>query len=74
MVNDLLSDYKIKGKGIGQVVELLGQPDGVNSNTIFYKITEEFNSDIDPIKGKHLVLFYNKDSTVTNVRLEEWGK
>jgi hypothetical protein len=71
MVDDLLTNYKLKGLSYKQVLQLLGQPSGKDSTGIFYETLLEY-SGIDPGHGKNLVIEFNKDSLVTKAYIDEW--
>ncbi|GAB4036415.1 hypothetical protein [Spirosoma gilvum] len=73
MVSDLLSNYQLKGMPVSDAIDLLGAPDSQDIQALNYKISEEYGSDIDPQQGKNLILLYTKDSTVTRIKLENWG-
>ena len=57
-----------------QVVKLLGIPDNVDDSSIFYKVVEDYGSDIDPVYTKQLELTLKPDQSVREVKVNEWKK
>lgn len=76
MIDDLIKNHKLKGLSYKQMVELLGDPQGNARDSIgvYYRIVEDFGSDIDPVYSKNLSIEFNKDSIINKVTIEEWKK
>jgi hypothetical protein len=74
MLNDLVSNHKLKGLTYKQLVDSLGAPtySEASNGTVSYEITSEFDSDIDPTHGKNFDLFLGADSTVISYKISEW--
>ena len=72
MIKDLTTNYKLVGMSRMKVIDLLGEPDGTDDSTFFYDITVDYGSDIDPVAGKNLELYFNSDSVVNSVKVREW--
>jgi len=77
MVNDLMSNHKLKGLSYKQITDLIGEPEknitGEN-NEIYYQILTEYGSDIDPVHTKTLILILDNDSTITDFKIDEGKK
>lgn len=72
MVDDLMANHKLKGLTYKQAVNLLHYPQR-NSHTdrsFSYEITRKMDG-IDTLYAKNLVLYLNKDSVVTDVKVTE---
>ncbi len=76
MINDLATNYKLKGKSYNQIVHLLGQPQSKTDNEqqIFYDIDVDYGSDIDPVYSKVLIIQFRRDSIVENFEVKEFRK
>ena len=76
MIDDLIKNYQLKGKAYKDIVKLLGQPQSNLDSTlqIFYDIDVDYGSDIDPVYTKTLFVQFDKDSTVTSYKVNEWKK
>jgi hypothetical protein len=76
MIDDLTSNYLLKGKNYNEILKLLGQPQGKGDNAlqIFYDIDIDYGSDIDPIYTKTLLFQLDKDSVVESFKIKEWKK
>ncbi len=73
MLQDLMANYKLVGMKCSNVRDMLGKPDGADSNYYAYRIVEEYGRGIDPVYVKNLVFNFSKDSIVTKVDTEEWN-
>jgi uncharacterized membrane protein len=74
MLNDLISNHKLKGLKYSEIIDLLGPPENYenkNSNIISYNIVLDFGHDIDPVYTKDLDLEFSKDSIVQDFKLVE---
>lgn len=67
MLNDLIVTIKLKGLKKKAVIDLLGQPDRINSDYLYYKIAVQ-RIGFFPIHTKTFVIKLTTDSTV------EWRK
>ena len=56
-----------------EVLNLLGEPDEIDSMHISYKIELECGNDIDPIYNKDLLLYMDGGSLITAYKIEEAG-
>jgi|SRR5690554_6559549 len=75
MVQDLMENHLHKGMDLKKVVELLGEPDNSQNrreNEIIYEIMVDYGWNIDPMEGKELYIEFDKDSTITDYRVEHW--
>lgn len=73
MLDDLLTNHKLIGLNYHQLVNLLGDPQGKDSSSIFYDIKIKYDM-IDPVYSKDLKIYMNKDSVVSKVEIKEWKK
>jgi len=75
MVNDLVENHKLKGLKYWEVIELLGEPIAKDSSTFSYEVVIKYDGlfAIDPTYVKSLVFYFSKDSTITDVKIEESG-
>ncbi len=76
MVDDLVKNHKLKGLTYKELTKLVGEPDRWESNidSPYYEIVTDFGSDIDPVYTKSLVVYLNKDSVITSLKILEWNK
>src|SRR5207247_5588504 len=76
MVDDLITNYHLRGKKYNEIIQLLGQPQGgIDSNLqMFYDIEVHYGSHIDPVYSKTLSFQFDRDSLVTNCEVKEWKK
>lgn len=75
MVQDLMENHLEKGMELKKVVELLGEPGNYHNkkeNEIIYEIMVDYGWNIDPMEGKELYIEFNKDSIITDFKLEHW--
>ena len=75
MVQDIMENHLEKGMELKKVVELLGEPDNSQNrreNEIIYEIMVDYGWNIDPMEGKELYIEFDKDSTITDYRIEHW--
>jgi len=75
MVQDLMDNHLTKGMDLNEVIELIGAPGNYQNekpNEITYEIMVDYGWNIDPMEGKELYIEYDKDSIVTDFRLEHW--
>lgn len=64
MVENLMYSDTLSGKDYLFVIELLGEPDYKDSTWIEYLIREKYESDIDPVYIKWLVIEFDSLKTV----------
>lgn len=76
MVDDLINNHKLKGLSYKKLVAYLGPAERSmeDSTKVYYQVLMDFGWDIDPVHTKYLVFKLNKDSIVTDMKLEEWKK
>lgn len=63
MLNDLIETKLVKGLKPNKVIELLGDPERIDTNFMFYLISQE-KLGFWPLHKKSLVLELGSDSTV----------
>ncbi|MEO6488432.1 MAG: hypothetical protein ABIO04_00710 [Ferruginibacter sp.] len=68
MLKDLLINTKLHGLKKVEVLNLLGQPNRVDSNYLFYIVDQTHFVNIMPLHTKTLVIKFSNDGTV------EWRK
>jgi len=74
MLNDLLTTYHLKGMNYKQLTKLLGEPqrwEDDNIDSPYYNIITDYGDDIDPVYTKTLIIYLNKDSIITNYKVQE---
>lgn len=76
MVNDLLTNYKLKGIHYKDLVKMLGQPDfwEPSERIIYYGIATNYGLDIDPTGLKSLGFEFNADSIIVDYKISESTK
>jgi hypothetical protein len=67
MLNDLITNVKLKGLKKDEIIDLLGQPDRSDSSYLFYRIAQT-RIGFFPLHTKTLVIKLTMDGTV------EWRK
>ncbi len=75
MVQDLMENHLEKGMELKKVIELLGEPGNYHNkkeNEIIYEIMVDYGWNIDPMEGKELYIEFDKDSIITNYKLNHW--
>jgi hypothetical protein len=73
MLKDLTTNYKLTGIGYSELIALLGQPQYNDSVSLGYEIETRYDV-IDPVYNKTLRFSFNKDSTITSFKVDEWKK
>jgi hypothetical protein len=77
MLRDIVENKRLIGLRYKTIIDSLGQPENyadARTNEIWYSVTTDYGTDIDPVYTKHLVLTIDSDSTVTTVGIKEWKK
>lgn len=70
MLNDLIINQKLKRLKKGEVLEMLGPPNRIDSPFLFYKISEK-RLGVFPLHVKTLVIKVSNDSTANKVMIHE---
>jgi hypothetical protein len=70
MLNDLVYNIKLKGFKKDSVLNLLGAPNRVDSNYLFYNISRE-RINVLTLHSKTLVIKLDKDNTVAWRKIHE---
>ena len=70
MLKDLLSNYRLKGLSYRQIINLLGEPNGIDNSTVFYDIALRYDM-IDIDYAKSLLIVLDKDSIAREVKVYE---
>jgi hypothetical protein len=75
MVQNLESQYLLKGMTRKQVLSLLGQNEFADlpPSEIGYSLSREFNGDIDPVSGQNLIFELSNANIVVNWHIESWS-
>jgi len=73
MLHDLTANHRLKGLKIGQLIDLLGEPDNHDSAEVSYDIIFEWDW-IDPSYIKSLDFRYSVDSTIDTFYVTEWNR
>ena len=73
ILNDLISNHKLKGLNYKQLIDSLGEPAnyGEQKDSIYYDIVVNYGY-LDPKSGKYLVFHLDKDSIVDGFKVVEW--
>lgn len=76
MLDDLLKRYLLKGLIYKELAIKIGEPIRALDNLeyAYYNIITDYGPDIDPVYTKILSIRLNKDSVVTDLKVEEWNK
>lgn len=77
MLRDIVENKRLIGLRYQSVVDSLGRPENCTDKKgeeLWYPVTVDYGSDIDPVYTKHLTLTLNTDSTVESVEIREWRK
>ena len=75
MLRDIIDNKRLIGLRYQPVIDSLGQPENYTDkkeNELWYPVTVDYGTDIDPVYLKHLMLTMNNDSTVGKVEIREW--
>lgn len=74
MIQDLTTNYKLKGLKKTELTDLLGEPNYADDTTFSYLIEEDYGTDIDPVYTKFLQFNLGRDSTIIDFKVNEWKK
>ena len=75
MIRDIVDNKKFVGQKYQTVIDSLGQPENLSDRgekELWYTVTTDYGSDIDPVYTKHLILTLDTDSAVTKIETREW--
>ena len=72
MIDDLIKNKVLKGLTYEQIADSLGTPDDMVNDTLYYNIDLDYGSDIDPVYGRDLLVYINRDCKVTGFKVKEW--
>jgi len=70
MLNDLISDYEFREYKRDKILALLGEPDRIDSNYLFYMVTQK-RIGFWPLHTKTLVINLSADSTINWMKIHE---
>jgi hypothetical protein len=76
MLDELMENYRLKGKTIGELEKLFGFIDydsTINQNKITFEVYQEWRG-IDPSLTKYLVLRLNKSKIVDSIYTYEYKR
>ncbi len=74
MLDDLTKNQNLKGLTYRQLIDKIGEPEKnvvADSNTIYYCIVTDYGHDIDPVYTKILEFKFDKDSIITDFKINE---
>jgi hypothetical protein len=72
MAEDLQQNHKLIGLSNKQMIQLLGPPENDPTET-WYSLVEKYEFlDPDPVSGKNLIITFNKDSIITDAKIQKW--
>ena len=74
MLNDLIKNQKLKGLTYRQLIKNIGEPEKNMTGdrySIYYNIMTDYGLDIDPVYIKTLEFKFDKDSIITDYRINE---
>jgi hypothetical protein len=74
MLDDLMRKHTLTGLRYKELINLCGEPDGIERDTAYYNIVVDYGIDIDPVYVKNLKFVFSKDSLTTGVSVSEWRK
>ena len=77
MLRDIVENERLIGLKYQSIIDSLGQHENwieKNENELWYPVTVDYGTDIDPVYTKHLTLTMDNDSTVVKVEIKEWKK
>lgn len=72
MIDDLVKNRQLKGSSFEQIVDFIGEPNGMDNDTLYYDVDLDYGTDIDPVYGKNLLIYLNKNCKVTGFKIKEW--
>jgi hypothetical protein len=75
MLEDIVENKRLIGLKYQAVIDSLGPSENYtdeNENELWYPVTVDYGTDIDPVYTKHLTVTLNNDSTVERVETREW--
>ena len=72
MLPDLIKNYKLKGISYKDLTDMLSTPQFIDSLEVTYDIYVNYDV-IDPRGGKRLIFYLDKDSIVTDYKVEKWS-
>jgi len=74
MLEDIIHNKKFIGLNYRQLIDSLGEPNGIEDSLIYYDIVTDYGMDIDPVYSKDLVLTFDGDSVIRAMEIREWKK
>jgi len=76
MINDLVNNHFNSRMDRKEIIELLGEPEEKvkieSDNDFKYLIFEDYGWDIDPVETAHLIIVFDKDSTIKKILMKKW--
>jgi len=74
MAEDLLESHKLLRINKKQLLELLATPENdYDSTSTWYTLTKNYDM-IDPVSGKYLTIYFDKDSLARKASIIAWYK
>ena len=76
MAKELTNNRRLLGKKRGEIIELLGPPNGwseTDSSSAYYTLREDYDV-IDPKSGDDLVIIFDSLSQVNECTIKHWEK
>jgi hypothetical protein len=77
MIQDVMENQLQNGMPLREVIALLGTPELYHNQKeyeINYEISVDYGWNIDPMEGKELIIVFDSDSLVTDIRLKHWKR
>jgi hypothetical protein len=70
MIKDIIENFKFEGEYLGSIVQILGEPDLAENNSVTYRIEDSYVSEIYIKPKKELKIKFSVDSLITSKNLK----